>query len=199
MSLIGTQQDRRHQWVRRDAANAATKSMTQDAHLKIVGKTGSITNRKQHAGACEHIHTVVNGCQFTIYHTADVRQELCDQFMAARNGNPSWLKQAFVCTVCENEHHEVVSCGIFADEYPDKQPPDCMKQAWITSHEATEGYMVEVIAASHRLKQQLTSCRYSTCLLQWQGNEVVYSWNSPTCAWPWTWPKCPKNGFRALR
>jgi len=33
-SLSGTQQERRHQLVHRNAANAATKNMTQDAHLK---------------------------------------------------------------------------------------------------------------------------------------------------------------------
>ena len=33
------------------------------------------------------------------------------------------------------------------------------------------------------------SCRFSTCLLLWQGKEVVYSWNSPTCAWHRMWPK----------
>jgi len=41
------------------------------------------------------------------------------------------------------------------------------------------------------------SCRFSTCLQLWQGKEVGYSWNSPTCAWPWIWPKWPKKVFRA--
>jgi len=40
------------------------------------------------------------------------------------------------------------------------------------------------------------SCRYSTCLQLWQGKEVGYSWNSPTCAWPWLLPKRPKRAFR---
>jgi len=40
-------------------------------------------------------------------------------------------------------------------------------------------YMVEVIAKSHCYKQQLISCRLSTCLLLWQGKEVRYSRNSP--------------------
>jgi len=48
-SLQGTQQQRRHQLVHREAANVATENMTQDAHLKIVRKTGSRTNKKQHA------------------------------------------------------------------------------------------------------------------------------------------------------
>jgi len=41
------------------------------------------------------------------------------------------------------------------------------------------------------------SCRFSTCLQLWQGKEVGYSWNSPTCAWRWIWPKWPKKALRA--
>jgi len=41
------------------------------------------------------------------------------------------------------------------------------------------------------------SCRVSTCLLLWQGKEVGYSWNNPTCAWPSIWAKWPKKGFYA--
>jgi len=37
------------------------------------------------------------------------------------------------------------------------------------------------------------SCRFSTCLEQWLGKEVGYSWNSPTCTWHWIWPKWRKN------
>jgi len=40
-------------------------------------------------------------------------------------------------------------------------------------------------------------CRFSTCLQLWQGKEVGYSWNIPTCAWPRIWPKWPKKAFRA--
>jgi len=47
------------------------------------------------------------------------------------------------------EHHDVVSSGIFADVFPDKNPREWTKQALITLGEATEAYMVEVIAASH--------------------------------------------------
>jgi len=47
-SLEGTQQQRRHQAVHREAANVATQIMTQDAHLKIICKTGSSNNQKQH-------------------------------------------------------------------------------------------------------------------------------------------------------
>jgi hypothetical protein len=44
--LLGTQQERRHKLVHHDAANVATKHMTQDSHLKIVRKTGSSKNKK---------------------------------------------------------------------------------------------------------------------------------------------------------
>jgi len=43
--ILGAQQERRHKLVYRDAANAATKHMTQDAHLKIVHKTRSSKKR----------------------------------------------------------------------------------------------------------------------------------------------------------
>jgi hypothetical protein len=56
MEILGTQQEPRHQLVHRDAANAATKHMTQDAHLKIVHRTDSRRNQKQHVVGCEYIH-----------------------------------------------------------------------------------------------------------------------------------------------
>jgi len=64
--ILGTQQERRHKLVHRDAANAATKHMTQDAHLNIVRKTGSRRNKKQHAVGCEYIHIDALGGQLTI-------------------------------------------------------------------------------------------------------------------------------------
>jgi hypothetical protein len=66
MSLIGTQQERRHQLVHREAADAATKHMTEDVLLKIVRKTGSSTNTKQHAVGCEYLHTAVHSRQLTV-------------------------------------------------------------------------------------------------------------------------------------
>jgi hypothetical protein len=44
--LLGAQQEHRHKLVYRDAANTATKHMTQNAHLKIIRKTGSSKNLK---------------------------------------------------------------------------------------------------------------------------------------------------------
>jgi len=47
--ILGTQRERSHQLVHRDAANAATKLMMQNAHLHIVRNTGSSKNEMQHA------------------------------------------------------------------------------------------------------------------------------------------------------
>jgi len=63
MAIIGTQQERRHQIVHRNAANTATKLMTQDSHLNIICKTGSSKNKPQYAVGCEYIHIKETGCQ----------------------------------------------------------------------------------------------------------------------------------------
>jgi hypothetical protein len=147
--LLGTQQERRHKLVHRDAANVATKHMTQDAHLKIVRKTGSSKNKKQHAVGCKYIRIVANGGQLTEKRTEGVRRELGTEFIAARNRKPPWSTKAFVRIVCEIEHHDVVSSGIFTNEFPDKRPREWTKQALITLEEATEAYMVEVTAEFH--------------------------------------------------
>jgi hypothetical protein len=59
------------------------------------------------------------------------------------------LTKGFVRTVREIEHHDVVSSGIFADEFPDRRPREWMKEALISVEEATEAYMVEVTAEYH--------------------------------------------------
>jgi len=74
---------------------------------------------------------------------------LRNEFIAAGNGKPPWSTQAFVRTVSKIEHHDVVSSGIFAEEFPDKRPCEWTKQAVITLEEATEAYMVEVTAEFH--------------------------------------------------
>jgi len=66
MSLMGTQQECRHQLVHREAADAATKHMTEDADIQIVRRTGRSTNKKQHAVRCEYLHTAVNSRQLTV-------------------------------------------------------------------------------------------------------------------------------------
>jgi hypothetical protein len=78
-----------------------------------------------------------------------VRRELRNECIAARKGKPPWSTKAFVRTVREIEHHNVVSSGIFPDEFPDKRPHKWTKQALITSGEATEAYMVVVTAEFH--------------------------------------------------
>jgi hypothetical protein len=61
--LLGTQQERRHKLVHRDAANVVTKQKTHDAHLKIVRKTGSSKDKKQHVVGCKYILILANGGQ----------------------------------------------------------------------------------------------------------------------------------------
>ena len=65
-NILGTQQECRYKWVHPDSANAATKHMTQDAHLKIVRKTGSSKNETQHAVGCEYIYIEAKGGQLTL-------------------------------------------------------------------------------------------------------------------------------------
>jgi hypothetical protein len=52
--------------VYRDAGNAASKHMTQDAHLTIVCMTGRSKNRKQWAVGCEYIHIDANRSHLTV-------------------------------------------------------------------------------------------------------------------------------------
>jgi hypothetical protein len=66
MAILGMQQERRKKSVYRDTGNAATKYKTQDAHLKIVRKTGSSKNKMRNAARCEYIHIQANGGQLTI-------------------------------------------------------------------------------------------------------------------------------------
>jgi hypothetical protein len=66
----------------------------------------------------------------------------------APNGNTPWSTKAFVHTVWKIEHHDVISCGIFADEFRDTGPREWTKHALKTLAEATESYMVEVTAKS---------------------------------------------------
>jgi len=64
--ILGTQRVRRHKLVHGDAAKAATKHITEDAHLKIVRKTACRNNKKQHAVGCECIHIEAIGGQLTV-------------------------------------------------------------------------------------------------------------------------------------
>jgi len=66
MSLIGKYQDCKDQLVHCDTANAATNSMTQDAHLNIVHKTRGTKDMKQPAIWFLYIHIMVDSCQLTV-------------------------------------------------------------------------------------------------------------------------------------
>jgi len=46
MEILGTRQERRHMLVQRYTADAATKHITEDAHLKIVCKITSSKSKK---------------------------------------------------------------------------------------------------------------------------------------------------------
>jgi len=196
-SLIGTQQECRQQLVHHDFANAASRNMTQDAYLKIVHKTGSSKNKYRQAFGCNYMHIVVNSHQVTISRTVGVLTVLQIQWIAVHNRKHPWSIKECVHTVHKMEHYDVISPGIFGDEFADTHPHEWTKQSSTTLEETTEAYMVEIITDSHCFKQQLISCRFSTCLLLGQGKEVGYSWNSLTCTCPWIWPNWPKVGFRA--
>jgi hypothetical protein len=118
-SVIGTQQEGRHQLFHCDVANADTKNMIQDANLKIVCTTGNSTNTKQHAVRWQCIQTMVNGRQLTRYHTAGVCRWICDQVIAARNGKPPCPTEGFIRTVRESKDHDIITSGIFLDEFHD--------------------------------------------------------------------------------
>jgi len=65
-SLIGAQHQCRHRLVYRDTTDAATRNMTQDAHLEIVRNTGSGKNKRHHAVGCKYMHSVVNSRQLIV-------------------------------------------------------------------------------------------------------------------------------------
>ena len=103
---------------------------------------------KQHAIGCESIHIAVNGRQLTVECMVGICRELWDKFFAAQRGKPPWSTEAFVCTVCQNEHRDVVTSGSFVDKFLDKHPRQGTKQASITSDKTTGTYIVEVVAES---------------------------------------------------
>ena len=111
-----------------------------------------------------------------------VRRELRYKFIAALHGKPPWLSKAFGNTAWEIQHDDAFGSGNFVYEFLDTHPREWTRQGLITLCKTAEEYMVEVLAKSHCDKQQQISCRFSTCLLLWQGKEVVYSWNSRTCS-----------------
>jgi hypothetical protein len=59
-SAISTKQKCSYLLAHRNAANAATSTMTQDAHFKIVHETGSTKNMMQHGAGCKYMYLMVN-------------------------------------------------------------------------------------------------------------------------------------------
>jgi len=106
--------------------------MTNDAHLKIVLMTGTITNMMQRPVGCENIPTVDNGRQLMIYDRAGIGRELCDKFVSVCNRNPPLSTKAFVHSIYETGHHDLVSAGIVADTFREKHPREWTKKALIT-------------------------------------------------------------------
>jgi hypothetical protein len=145
----GTQSERKHQLIHRNAANAAANNVTQDAHFKIVLNTGRSKTKNQHPIGCEYIYITVNDGQQTVWYTVGIRKELRDQCIAAHNGKCPWSTKSFTRTVLEIEHRDVISCGIFVDTLRSKRPWEWTNRALISLEEATEAYIVEVIAKSH--------------------------------------------------
>jgi len=115
-----TQLQRRHRLVYHNTANAANKNMTLDAHFQTVHTTGTSNNNMQQENGCEYICIEVDCRQLTILYRAGVCRDLRDQFIATDNGKPPWSTKAFGHTVCEIQHHDVVSCEVFADEFGEK-------------------------------------------------------------------------------
>jgi hypothetical protein len=79
-----------------------------------------------------------------VFNQAAMRRELRDQYKKQTVGAMPWSTKAFVRTVREIEHHDVVNSGIFADEFTDKHPRQWTRSAFKVLEDATETYMIEV-------------------------------------------------------
>jgi hypothetical protein len=64
--ILSTRQECRHKCIHHAAANAATKHLKQDVHLKIVCKTGRRKIKKHHAVECEYVKLQAIGEQLNI-------------------------------------------------------------------------------------------------------------------------------------
>jgi len=85
-----------------------------------------------------------------IQYPAGVLRELRDQYIAAPDGKPPWSTKAFGRPVRAIEHHDVGGSAIFVDEFSDMNPREWTKRTSTTWENATETYMVEVIAESNK-------------------------------------------------
>jgi len=98
---------------------------------------------------CQYIHIVVNGRQLTLKHTLGIHKGSQDQLFTAQNGKHPRLTKAFVRTVSDIQHHDVVRSGNSTDQFYDKYPQGWTTQTVVTLEKATEAYMVEVVVESH--------------------------------------------------
>jgi len=58
--------------------------------------------------------------RLTISYIAGIYSEVCDQYIAAHNGQPPRLTKVYVPAVRQIEHQAVVCGGILVDEFRDK-------------------------------------------------------------------------------
>ena len=128
----------------RDAHDAARQLMQDGEHLTTVRKSGQKGNRSHHAIGCKYFYIVMLH-SLPIIMIAKMRLELREQYHASRDCQAPWSKKAFIRTIREIEHHDVVCSGIFADSFPDKLPLGWSKGAVTAIEEAAELYMIEVI------------------------------------------------------
>jgi hypothetical protein len=78
-----------------------------------------------------------------------IHHNLHDKFISSHDGKRPRSTKAFVHPVCKIEYHDIVSSGMFVDEFREKCPQEWTIQAVIFLKAATEAYIVEVIAESH--------------------------------------------------
>lgn len=91
----------------------------------------------------------MNSGQQTIFCTAGVHRELHDEFIGTPNGKPPGSAKESFHTICEIEHQNVVSIGVFKDMVCDKHPSYWTRHYGNTFENVTEGYSVVVIAECH--------------------------------------------------
>jgi hypothetical protein len=92
---------------------------------------------------------MVSDGQLTAGNKVGICIQLCNKFIFACNGKPRWSTKVILATVREFKHHDVLSPGIFTDEFHYNCPPEWIYQSLITLEKAIEAYMVEDIAESH--------------------------------------------------
>jgi hypothetical protein len=73
-----------------------------------------------------------------------MRRELRAEYLLAKDGSMPWSTKAFVRTVREIEHHEVVNSGRYADMFEDKSGRQWTNTALKDLEMAAETYMIKV-------------------------------------------------------